>query len=460
MSFAAQLAAELPSIELLLPNSEHFESRRSNYSLNSRVQPAVIAIPKDATEVAALVGFAAQHSVEFTVRAGGHDIFSRQLVEGGLVIDIRELNHVSVEKAAGKAVIGGGILFEKLIEVLDQHGCVTPTGNIETQAVGYTGWATTGGYGQMAAKYGLGMDHLLSAKIVNAAGLIVEADDDTIRDIRGACGNFGVVVEATIKIYPFNKILAGNIIFESTDYANTIQKVHQGIEAMKAAGDLPDEIDVQPAYANSPFGLVFGVVFCWASPDIERGQKYLEKILSLAPVLMNQVVSCNVPGLFAAAAALAVSHAYVSARSINVRTVSQSLLDVIKRQCGLMPAALGCLVTWHELRASSPSIQEEKSLPSIFGAREPHYILEIIACAVEKEDLKAVTVWRKNFMNEVLEKAPEEVLECQWLPMTPGGELRGLEKLFGNENARFLKTLKRKKDPHNVFKHALPSLVP
>lgn len=44
----------------------------------------------------------------------------------------------------------------------------------------------TGGYGPMAHKFGLGVDHLLSARIVDANGDIVQADDHVMKAMRGA----------------------------------------------------------------------------------------------------------------------------------------------------------------------------------------------------------------------------------------------------------------------------------
>lgn len=68
------------------------------------------------------------------------------------------------------------------------------------------GWATTGGFGPLAGKHGLGVDQIVAAKIVDATGQLVEADAETLRAIRGATGNFGIIVELTIRTYPISKV--------------------------------------------------------------------------------------------------------------------------------------------------------------------------------------------------------------------------------------------------------------
>lgn len=42
--------------------------------------------------------------------------------------------------------------------------------------------------------------------MVNAEGKIVTADSRMLKGIRGACGNFGVIVEMTVKVYPLPKV--------------------------------------------------------------------------------------------------------------------------------------------------------------------------------------------------------------------------------------------------------------
>ena len=73
-------------------------------------------------------------------------------------------------------------------------------------SVGYTGWATLGGYGPLTSHYGMGVDQILGAKIVNANGEIRDADEEMIVGIRGAGGSLGIIVELTIKVYPISTV--------------------------------------------------------------------------------------------------------------------------------------------------------------------------------------------------------------------------------------------------------------
>ncbi len=72
--------------------------------------------------------------------------------------------------------------------------------------MGYVGWATLGGYGPFSPNFGLGVDQIVAAKLVNHKGELIEADDELLKGLRGGGGIFGVVVEMTIKVYPLKEV--------------------------------------------------------------------------------------------------------------------------------------------------------------------------------------------------------------------------------------------------------------
>ena len=73
-------------------------------------------------------------------------------------------------------------------------------------SVGYTGWATLGGYGPLTSHYGMGVDQILGAKVVNGSGEIQDADEEMLVGIRGGGGSLGIIVELTVKVYPVSTV--------------------------------------------------------------------------------------------------------------------------------------------------------------------------------------------------------------------------------------------------------------
>jgi FAD/FMN-containing dehydrogenase len=62
--------------------------------------------------------------------------------------------------------------------------------------------------------YGLGVDQIISAKIITADGKIHDADSELLWGIKGAGGAFGVVTEAKFKTYSLPKMLGGAVLFQ------------------------------------------------------------------------------------------------------------------------------------------------------------------------------------------------------------------------------------------------------
>lgn len=62
------------------------------------------------------------------------------------------------------------------------------------------------GYGPFVGNYGLGVDQILGAKVVNHEGKIVDADEKMLQVIRGGGGTLGVIVAMTVMVYPLDKV--------------------------------------------------------------------------------------------------------------------------------------------------------------------------------------------------------------------------------------------------------------
>lgn len=195
---------EHPHITYAVPSSPDYVSLREVFYLDSKANPLIIVRPQTAEDVAFLVNYAKSQDIKFVVRTGGHSLFGHSMVEGAMTIDLRDLAYVQVEQGQKSAKVGGGILQGELVTALHKEGFVTPTGTVPS--VGYVGWAAYGGYGPLSAHFGMGVDQIIGAKIVNSTGAIVTANDDLLRGIKGAGGIFGIIVEVTVKVYPMRNV--------------------------------------------------------------------------------------------------------------------------------------------------------------------------------------------------------------------------------------------------------------
>lgn len=131
-------------------------------------------------------------------------MFGRFSALGAVSIDMRNLSSVNVSPDKKTARIGGGTKSLRVLEALSEQGLQAAVGSCSD--VGFVGWSLVAGFGPYADSYGLGVDQIVGATVVNAQGKLVEADEGLLKGLRGGGGCLGVVVELTVKVYPKGEV--------------------------------------------------------------------------------------------------------------------------------------------------------------------------------------------------------------------------------------------------------------
>ncbi|KIX97508.1 uncharacterized protein Z520_06960 [Fonsecaea multimorphosa CBS 102226] len=442
-----------PDLEVLTASSTGWTDVRATYIIDNPARPLAIARPKNASEVSAFVQAARRHGVKISVRAGGHDTFGRSIAEGCLVIDMRKMKTIEIAQDCKTATLGGGVLIGEVIETLASRKLTTPFGYFPT--IGYAGWAMMGGYGWLAPRFGLGVDQILRARVVTWQGDIIEADGELLKGIRGAGGNFGIVVELGIKIYPFEKasFLSGTILFHTAEIRETARKYFSGYNAMTKS----------PYGAVSPFwypkqdmsGWTFAINFAWSSPDMEAGRQYLEQLAALAegadtslvkemtPIeLINLIISWT-PNR---------AYGYEGCNAVSFARITERAADVVGEFLSKVPVDSANLLLIHEMRGTSA----EPDPGSCFGARLPHSVMELVGVAVNPDNVRASKQRFRELYDALHGTGDALGVTYASLTQTRDTNIRGL---FGKEYP-FVMELKNKYDPEGVFDNTEPRLRP
>lgn len=188
--------------------------------------PAVIVRVATPADVAACVKYCAEHKLNPSIAGGCHG--ATAMVDNVFVIDMVNMNGVSVDVAAKQVTIGAGATLSMLDAALAQHGLVVPVGtNGDTGVAGLT---LSGGNGWMARKFGLTIDNLIGLDVVDHQGNLRNgirepaagdnsAEATYARELlwacRGAGGHFGIVTAFTFQAHDIpngNKILHGQVV--------------------------------------------------------------------------------------------------------------------------------------------------------------------------------------------------------------------------------------------------------
>ncbi|XP_071727457.1 berberine bridge enzyme-like 21 [Rutidosis leptorrhynchoides] len=194
--------------------------RNRRFNTVSTPKPAIIITPTKESHVQAVVKCAKKLGVQIKIRSGGHDYDGRSYVSNEknfIVLDMFKLHDVKVDSETETAVVQTGAqlgeLYYRIWEKSKVHGF--PAGVCPTVGVG--GHVSGGGYGTMIRKYGLSVDQVIDARIVDVNGRILDRKsmgEDLFWAIRGGGGaSFGVVLSYTVKIVRVPEI---NTVFKIT----------------------------------------------------------------------------------------------------------------------------------------------------------------------------------------------------------------------------------------------------
>jgi FAD/FMN-containing dehydrogenase len=206
--------------EIIEPDTADYDDARRVWNAVFDRRPALIVRPTNVDDVVAAVRFGREHDLEIAVRGGGHSALGHSTAEGGLVIDLRRLDDVTVDPGRRRARTGGGALLGQLDIAAQEHGLVCPVG-----VVGHTGVAGLtlgGGVGRLQRNFGLTIDNLRSVELVTADGRVVTASADEEPDLfwglRGAGANFGIATSLEFDLHEFSGTLHRGVhIHPATD---------------------------------------------------------------------------------------------------------------------------------------------------------------------------------------------------------------------------------------------------
>jgi FAD/FMN-containing dehydrogenase len=188
-------------------------------------------------QVSAALAFARTRGLPVAVRAGGHSVAGLSLVDDGLVIDVRPIDHVDVDPVARTARCGAGVLWADFDAATQAHGLAVTGGRDST--TGVTGLTLGSGSGWLERLHGLTADSLTGATLVTAAGDVVHCDahehPDLFWALRGGGGNFGVVCELEFALHPVGPVIVGGMLMFDWARAGEVLRAYRDV--MAAAPD-------------------------------------------------------------------------------------------------------------------------------------------------------------------------------------------------------------------------------
>ncbi len=267
------------------PGDVGYASVRSTYLRGGA--PGLVLQPADVDQVRAALAFARSQPVPLAIRSGGHGISGRSTNDGGIVLDVGALDAIEVLDTATRRVrIGPGARWGEVATALQPYGWALTSGDYG--GVGVGGLATAGGIGFLAREHGLTLDHLRAVDIVLADGTLVHASDTENADlfwaVRGAGGNFGIVVSFEFEVDEVGDIGFAQLVFDASDTVEFLRQWGALVEA--APRDLTAFLIMGPPRGGQTVAQMMAVV---DSEDPDTIISRLQPFAQIAPLLQQSV---------------------------------------------------------------------------------------------------------------------------------------------------------------------------
>jgi FAD/FMN-containing dehydrogenase len=229
------------------PEDPEYEAARTVLApIAAERRPAAVVRVADANDVVAVVNYARDRGLELAVRSGGHSAAGHSTVDGGIVIDLRDMKKLEIDPDKRTAWAETGLTAIEYSTATVEHGLATGFG--DTGSVGIGGITLGGGVGYLGRLHGLTIDNVLAAEIVTADGRLRRVDADQEPDlfwaIRGGGGNFGVVTRFLYRLADVSQFTGGMLVLPGTP------EVIEGF--VRLADAAPDELSTIANVMSAP----------------------------------------------------------------------------------------------------------------------------------------------------------------------------------------------------------------
>src|SRR6266540_1642867 len=435
--------------EIVTPEDDGYaEARRIWNGAHDGRRPALVVRCKGPADVIGAVGFARSNDLTIAVRGGGHSVAGFSTSDGGIVIDLSQLNGVRVDPAGRRATVGGGAVWADVDHVTQAHGLATTGGLVSS--TGVAGFTLGGGIGWTMRKFGLACDNLVGADVVTADGRLVHASEtenaDLLWGLRGGGGNFGIVTQFELELHPLGPIVYAGPIFYSADADRDLLRVFRDW-----AATAPDEITALVNLTTAPplpvipeqwHGKKVAAFIATSSGSIEAGdglvrafREVAEPVADLLGPMPYQVIQTLIDPLWEKGI-----HSYFKAT--NLARLDDELID---RLAEIHVASPGpqCEIHVHQMGGAVARVADgatayaERSMPFVLnavtgwrdadaGASHTEWARTVIAAAADASTGRAYV----NFL----------------------GDRDAARTSYGDETYARLVALKNHYDPTNVFR--------
>jgi hypothetical protein len=201
--------------DLHAPGDPSYDAARGAWNLFVDQRPALVAAPRSAGDVAAVVGFARENALRVAPQGTGHNAGARSDLADSILLRTDLMRGVEIDAERRRARVEAGALWADVTVPASEHGLAPLSGS--SPDVGVVGFTLGGGIGWLARAFGLACNNVIAIEVVTAAGEHLRCDHEHHPELfwalRGGGGSYAVVTAIEIALIAVPELCAGAMLW-------------------------------------------------------------------------------------------------------------------------------------------------------------------------------------------------------------------------------------------------------
>ncbi|RAL00843.1 FAD-binding oxidoreductase [Aspergillus ibericus CBS 121593] len=403
------------------------------------------------SEVSEVVRFCRKHHIDYVVEAGGHSTTGSSSSHGGVVISMASMHKVLTDPASKTVCVQGGATWDAVNHSTVPYGLAVV--GATASHIGVGGSTLGGGYGWLTGQHGLIIDQLLSVKMVISDGSIVEASEESNRDlfwaIRGAGQAFGIATEFVFRAHKVPATVFGGLMYFDVDKLPTI---------IEFANRFDEQQDPNSGFFFGfttwrPAGQTVVLTMLFYNGTHSEAAAFFAPILS-QPSLVNRAGMMSYSELNAMANVDPVPEGRKSIGGTNIMppfntSLVRELWDQFDHAMKAYPRMEDSVLVFEMLPYSK--VVQVPVEETACANRGPYYNVGWVLCWHDPDLDAKMHALQRHMVSKIQEAQQGSTDEHVAAHANFAGHEISAQSLFGDNLPR-LQEIKRKYDPQNVFR--------
>ncbi|WP_058830915.1 FAD-binding oxidoreductase [Paenibacillus polymyxa] len=431
---------------IVIPGNPSYNTARMEFNRRFSKFPRVIVFCQRTQDVINAVKWARERGIRLRVRSGRHSYEGFSTVNGGIIIDVSEMNKVKVDRKNREAIVQTGNPLARVYKKLWNKRVAIPAGTAPD--VGTAGLTLGGGIGLLSRKYGLTCDNLKQVKMVVASGRYgaktIVANSKKHSDLLwasrgGGGGNFGVATEYIFRVRPISSVSIYSITWKWSDLEKVLPVWQRW--APSVTNRLTSTIEVAAKQVGTivSTGQLLG--------GAEELRRLIRPLLRAGtPVKVKTVPFIKATHFFAESDLnlepkfkITGAYGFQPLPPEGVRIIRDFLAKAPNRHSSVWSQSLG---------GAGSAVSRVSPTATAYPHRKAEIIYELSARWRNNGEQERNIQWVERFR-----RALRPFVKGDYVNF-PDLQIKNWPKAYYGENFGRLKQVKRKYDPHNVFRFA------